>query len=378
MTFWLLLACAVATSGYHLVALFAALRQFRRRPEVPTFPGPVSILKPVRGLDPGFYEAIRSHALQHYAPGFEILFGFTDPADPSLPVIERLKAEFPQLRIEWFRVDRLAPNGKVAALVEIAKHARYPLWLVNDSDIAVSPGYLQQVTAPLAVPEVGVVTCLYRAQAGTWAGRWEALGIAVDFAAGVMVAPLVGVKEFGLGATLMFRAADLHAIGGFEKLENYLADDYQLARHITQLGKRVELSRTVVETTLGEDTWRGVWKHQLRWARTIRVSRGDGYWGLPVTHAGLWILLCLAAGFPWMALGVAAIRWASAYATGVMVLESRVARRGWVLAPLWDCFAFAVWVAGAIFNIALNSAFNTVEWRGQRFVLKPDGTMKAK
>ena len=160
MIFWLLLACAVATCGYHLVALFAALRQYRRPAEAATFPGPVSILKPVRGLDPGFYEAIRSHALQDYAPGFEMLFGFTDPADPSLPVIERLKAEFPQLRIEGFLVERLAPNGKVAALVEIAKHARHPLWLVNDSDIAVSPGYLQQVTAPLAVPEVGVVTCL--------------------------------------------------------------------------------------------------------------------------------------------------------------------------------------------------------------------------
>ena len=370
MMFWLLAAGAAATIGYHSVALWAALRQFVRRPAVPTFPGPVSILKPVRGLDPGFYEAIRGHALQEYAPGFEMLFGVTDPADPSLVEIERLKAEFPALRIEWFLVRRLAPNGKVAALVEIAKQARHPLWLVNDSDIAVPPGYLSEVTAPLALPEVGVVTCLYRARAGTWAGRWEALGIAVDFAAGVLVAPLVGVKEFGLGSTLVFRARDLAAIGGFEKLENYLADDYQLARHITQLGQRVELSRTVVETTLGEDTWRGVWKHQLRWARTIRVSRGDGYWGLPVTHAGIWILLCLGGGAPFLALAIALARWASAYATGVLVLESRVARRGWVLAPLWDCFAFAVWLTGAIFN--------TVEWRGQRLVLNADGTMRTK
>ena len=370
MMFWLVTGCAVATCAYHLVALGAALRQFLRRTEVATNPGPVSILKAVRGLDPGFHEAIRSHALQDYAPGFELLFGVTDPADPSLVEIERLKAEFPAARIEWFLVGRQAPNGKVAALVEIAKHARHPIWLVNDSDIAVEPGYLQEVTAPLAVPEIGVVTCLYRAGAGTWAGRWEALGIAVDFAAGVLVAPLVGVKEFGLGATLVFRAQDLKAIGGFESLENYLADDYQLARHITQLGKRVELSRTVVETTLGEDTWHGIWKHQVRWARTIRVSRGDGYWGLPVTHAGVWIVLCLAGGWPALALAIALVRWASAYATGVLVLKSPVARSGWPLAPLWDCFAFGVWVAGA--------SFNTVEWRGQRLILKPDGTMKAK
>jgi ceramide glucosyltransferase len=368
MMHWILWACAVATGGYHLVALVAALRQYARRPANATFPGPVSILKPVRGLDPGFYEAIRSHAVQEYAPGFELLFGVADAADPALKDVERLKAEFPHLRIEWFVVERRAPNMKVAVLGEIARHARHPLWLVNDSDIAVEAGYLQEVTAPLSVEEVGVVTCLYRAGAGTWAGRWEALGIAIDFAAGVLVAPIAGIKEFGLGATLVFRASDLAAIGGFAALENYLADDYQLARHITQLGKRVELSRTVVETTLGEDSWRGVTKHQVRWARTIRVSRGDGYWGLPVTHSGIWILLSLAFGAWGIALAMALARWASAYATGVLVLRSRVARGGWILAPLWDCFAFGVWVAG--------SMFNTVEWRGQRLELRPDGTMK--
>jgi len=365
----LLWAAAAITCGYHLLALWAALKQWQRSPEAATNPGPVSILKPVRGLDPGFYEAIRGHAQQHYAPGFELLFGVTDPQDPALVEIERLQREFPHLRIEWFPVTRQAPNGKVAALVELAKQARYPLWLVNDSDIAVSPGYLEEVTAPLSQPEIGVVTCLYRAGSQGAAGRWEALGIAVDFAAGVLVAPLAGIKEFGLGATLVFRAVDLAAIGGFEALENYLADDYQLARHITQLlGKRVELSRTVVETTLGEDSWRGIIKHQIRWARTIRVSRGDGYWGLPVTHAGVWMTMALLSGQFGVALTIATVRWASAYATGVLVLESRVARSGWWLAPVWDCFAFGIWVAGA--------RFNTVEWRGQRLELRPDGTMK--
>lgn len=370
MIFWILLACAIVTSGYHLVALWAALRQWRRPHARATNPGAVSILKPVRGLDPGFYEAIRSHALQDYAPGFELLFGTTDPDDPAIAVIRRLQNEFPQLRIECFPVTRQAPNGKVAALVEISRQARHPVWLVNDSDIAVEPNYLREVTAPLAQEEIGVVTCLYRARAGTWAGSWEALGIAIDFASGVLVAPLVGIREFGLGATLVFREHDLARIGGFEKLENYLADDYQLARHITQLGRRVELSRTVVETTLGEDTWWGVWKHQVRWARTIRVSRGDGYWGLPVTHAGAWMLLCLVCGQPGIAAGIGLARWANAYATGVLVLRSRVARFAWPLAPLWDFWAFVVWIAGAMFN--------TVEWRGQRLELRPDGTMKGR
>jgi ceramide glucosyltransferase len=367
MTFWWMVACAMATGGYHLVALCAALRQYRRRPAAATLPGPVSILKPVRGLDPGFYEAILGHALQDYPPGFELLFGVTDLADPALAEIQRLQAGFPNLPIAWFLVDRRAPNGKVAVLTELARHARHPLLLVNDSDITVEANYLREVTAPLSSAEVGLVTCLYRAEAGDWAGRWEALGIAIDFAAGVLVAPLVGVREFGLGATLVFRAHDLAAVGGFEALENYLADDYQLARRVTTLGKRVELSRTVVQTVLGEDSWRGVIQHQVRWARTIRVSRGDGYWGLPVTHAGVWMLLSLTMGFPGVALAIAAARWASAYATGVLLLRSPAARGGWMLAPLWDCFAFGIWVAGAMFN--------TVRWRGKLLKLQADGTI---
>ncbi len=367
MTFWFLLACALATGGYHAVATYAALRQRARRLPIPTYPGPVSILKPVRGRDPAFHDAIRSHARQVYEPGFELLFGVRDPHDPALEDILRLQREFPALRIEWFLVERQAPNGKVGVLTEIAKHARHDLWVVNDSDITVEPGYLQHVTAPLADPAIGVVTCLYRAHATGWPGRWEALGIAIDFAAGVLVAPLVGVREFGLGATLAFRRADLAAIGGFPTIEPYLADDYQLARHITQLGKRVELSPVVVETHLGEDSWRGIVQHQIRWARTIRISRGDGYWGLPVTFSGLWAMLCFVLGEPELGLATLLVRWASAYATGVGVLRSPLVRRGWFLAPLWDLFATGIWIAG--------SMFNTVEWRGQRLRLKPDGTM---
>ena len=124
----------------------------------------------------------------------------------------------------------------------------------------------------------------------------------------MLVAPLVGVREFGLGSTLVFRAADLARIGGFAALADYLADDYQLARHITGLGKRAVLAKPVVETVLGDQTWAGVWRHQVRWARTIRVSRGGGYLGLPVTHAGLWIALCLAAGLWWLAAPLAGLR----------------------------------------------------------------------
>ncbi len=125
------------------------------------------------------------------------------------------------------------------------------------------------------------MTCPYRARAHTLAAAWESLGIAVDFMPSALVAPLVGVREFGLGSTLAFRAADLERAGGFAAIAEYLADDYQLAKRITALGKRAVLSTYTVETSLGEATWSGIWQHQLRWARTIRLSKGGGYAGLP-------------------------------------------------------------------------------------------------
>ena len=249
----------------------------------------------MHGRDPRFYEAILSHAAQDY-PEFEILFGVSDPSDPALEDIERLKREFPERRIEIVVVETDAPNAKVGVLAELARRARYPLLLVNDSDIVVPPGYLRAVTAPLEDPAVGLVTCLYRARADSWASRCEALGISTEFAPSVLVARLLGQAEFALGSTMVFRAETLRRIGGFETIANYLADDYQLGRHISELGYRIEFAPVVVETDLGGESWAQTWRHQLRWARTIRVSRPAGYFGYVVTHATLWALVALAAG----------------------------------------------------------------------------------
>ena len=178
-------------------------------------------------------------------PKYEILFGVKDPADPAVEDIRRLKAEFPERDIRLVFTTRQAPNGKVAVLADLAGQARYPILLVNDSDILVEPDYLRRVVAPLEDPKTGVVTCLYRARAETWPGRWEAIGIATDFAPGVLVAPLVGVAGFALGSTMVFRAEQLAQIGGFAALESYIADDYQLGAHITRLG----LSRRALESS---------------------------------------------------------------------------------------------------------------------------------
>ena len=202
-----LAAPAVAAGAYYLLAMIAATKWPRGLPPAPSPqpPAPVSILKPVHGRDPRFYEAIRSHATQDY-PEFEILFAVGDPRDPALEDIARLQREFPAIHIESLVFSTNAPNAKTGLLAELAKRARHPLLLVNDSDIRVEPGYLRAVTAPLADPEIGLVTCLYRARADRWASRCEALGIATEFAPSVMVARLLGQAEFALGSTMVFRA----------------------------------------------------------------------------------------------------------------------------------------------------------------------------
>jgi ceramide glucosyltransferase len=358
---------ALVAAGYQMTAFAAALRHLLTRPSAKSPGEGVSVLKPVRGLDPDFEEAIRSYAEQRYEGPFELIFGAVDEDEPSRAVVEKLMREYPQVDIRWVRTHGSAPNAKVAVLEEIGALAKYPLLLVSDSDIIVPPGYLQRVTAPLADPKVGVVTTLYRARGKAWPAKWEALGIAIDFAPSVLVAPLVGIREFGLGATLVFRARDLERIGGFAPIREFLADDYQLAKKITGLGLEARMSEVVVETSIGDDSWAGVWRHQVRWARTIRVSRGDGYLGLPVTHAGLWVALALGCGawtMAWLALGA---RYLSAIATGVVVLNSPLARWGWVLAPVWDLWAFAVWIAGL--------RGSTVIWRDGVLRLTKDGRL---
>jgi ceramide glucosyltransferase len=325
---------------------------------------PLSILKPVRGRDPRFYDAIRSHAAQDY-PQFEILFGVSDPHDSAIADIERLQCEFPSVPISLTVVSTKAPNIKAGVLAELARRARHPLLVINDSDIKVPPGYLRAVTAPLSDAGVGLVTCLYRAAAESWAAQWEALGIATEFAPSVLVARLLGVAEFALGSTLAVRAETLREIGGFEAIASYLADDYQLGSHISRRGYHIQFAPVVVETNLGAGSWHDVWKHQVRWSRTIRVSRPSGYFGYVVTHATLWALVAFAAG-QWEAGVLAlALRLAAGVWVGAGVLRDRsVARRFWLI-PLRDLAGFAIWLAG-LFG-------DTVEWRGQKLRLRSDG-----
>jgi ceramide glucosyltransferase len=363
---WLALP-ALASAAYWLLVAAAAIwwvRQFRGPSEPLTTSLPVSILKPVHGRDPHFYEAIRSHAVQDY-PRYEILFGIGRANDPAAADIRRLIAEFPALPIRLIVTTTKMPNAKVGVLADLAAQARYPLLLINDSDIRVEPDYLSRVTAFLDQPHAGLVTCLYRAQSENWPGRWEALGVATEFAPSVLVARMLGSVEFALGSTMLLRAEDLRRIGGFAAIGDYLADDYQLGRRIRGLGLRVVFAPAIVETHLSGATWGEVWRHQLRWSRGIRVSRPGGYYGYLITHATFWAVVAIAAGAWPAGVTALAIRMLAGISVGWGVLRDPSALRRACWMPFRDLWGFAIWVCG-LFG-------NTVEWRGARIRLSPDG-----
>jgi ceramide glucosyltransferase len=258
---------------------------------------------------------------------------------------------------------------KVSNLEQMLATARHEYLIVNDSDIRVEPDYLRRVTAPLADPTIGMVTCLYRGVAApTLGSRLEALGISTDFCASVLVACQIenGI-HFGLGSTLAFRRTELEKIGGFESIVNHLADDYELGKRIAALGLQVKLSDIVVETFLPPYGLRGFFSHQLRWARGVRDARAGGYFGLVFTFGFLWALVALmtSAGAPWSWATLALtlfLRLAVAFVVGVGVLnDPQVLKYAWLI-PLRDLIAVGVWV------VSLGG--HTVTWRGDHFNLK--------
>src|SRR5579885_1362023 len=245
-------AVTAASMAYCCLSIWAAARcaaKSKKPIQAAALP-PLSVLKPLKGTDPEMYESFRSHCLQNY-PDYELLFGVSDAADPAAALVERLKREFPARAIH-LRVcgQQMGANGKISVLAQLVQSAKHAFFVVNDSDIRVEPDYLQTVLSELQEPDTGLVTCLYRGNpAHTFFSRIESLGISTDFVPGVLVAAEIeGGLKFGLGSTLALRRDDLRKIGGFEEIANYLADDYELGKRISQLGLKIALSRAVVDT----------------------------------------------------------------------------------------------------------------------------------
>jgi len=233
-----ILAIAAVPSVYYLVAIYSAWRHFRTaRQPMGEFMPAISVLKPVRGLDPASYENFASFCLQDYG-NYEILFAVADEDDPAIEIIRQLIADFPQRSIRLLiGAPNLGPSSKVNKLCRLAHEASHDILVISDSDIRVASDYLRSVVAPFRDSRVGAVTCLYVGITnGTTASEFEALGIATDFAAGVLTAwQLQGIR-FALGASMATTRERLQEIGGFEALVTYCADDYQLGRRIAERG----------------------------------------------------------------------------------------------------------------------------------------------
>jgi ceramide glucosyltransferase len=368
----------LAGLAYLLLALWSArdfVHHWQRRSLNVDHAPDVTILKPVKGIDPHMYAGLVSHCQQQYAGNFEIVFGVSSLDDPAAAEIERLRAEFPDIAIRLVECrERLGTSGKVSNLVQMLREARYEHVIINDSDICVSPHYLTRVMACFADPHVGMVTAPYigrTADSGPGLTLWsrlEALGISTDFFPGVLTArTLEGGIRFGLGSTLATSKAALAKAGGLEPLVEYLADDYEMGERIANAGYRVELCSEVVETTVPAYKFSGFCDHQLRWARSTRDSRKLGYLGLGITYALPWAMMtCISSGLALWSLSLLSIvllaRVALALSVGVGVLRDGQVLRDLYLLPLRDFFGLGFW--------AWSFAGDTVVWRGELFHLR--------
>ncbi len=370
----LLLLLIGLSLGYGVVALVAMARLARRQPpRGGAFTLPLTVLKPVKGLDPDLLENFRSFCRQDY-PTYQILFGAADPQDPALDLVRQVLAEHPEVDASLILCPQaIGPNGKVSSLQQMAAHARHEILLVSDSDTRVAPDYLRRVAAPFADPAVGLVTALYRgvAPAGL-AARLEGLMIHTLFVPGVLVAYLLEGMTFALGATMAVRRKVLDELGGFAAFAHVLAEDYQIGQRAVAAGYTVALADTVVDCVLGHRSFGEFFTRQVRWARTTRSSRPAGYLGTIIRHGiFLSLLLLLAEGPTALGVGLLVVTMALRYAVAAMantrVLHLADPARGLWLLPLADTLSITLW--------ALAFAGNTITWRGDRYRMTRGGRL---
>jgi ceramide glucosyltransferase len=367
--------CVTATL-YYAFAIHCArdfFRRERRRGATPLAP-PITILKPLRGLDPGAYENFASFCRQNY-PRYQILFGAESADDPAIAVARRIAADFPNVDI-GIVVSKAAPsaNRKVACLAGMLSEAKHGLLLVSDSDIRVEPDFLTRIVEPMAEPGVGVVTCLYRSQSSNFAGGLCALGLSTDFAPSVLVARKMEGVSFGMGSGILIRKSIVSLLGGFEAFGQFLADDYHLGNLPARAGHRVELARCVVDHRVGTNGLRDLVHHQLRWNRGTHAARPRGYAGLALFQGvpAAVLLVALAAGSA-ASLIVAGVtigmRLVMAWYVAARCMGERTVTRRLLLVPFRDLLGFVMWIGGFFGS--------SIVWRGTRYRLAPGGRLVA-
>jgi ceramide glucosyltransferase len=354
-------------SLYCTIEYFQALRKLSARDD--SFAPPVSILKPVRGLDAGSYENFASYCRLDY-PKYELVFAIADPQDSAIPIVERLQRDYPKVSIRFVTdVPRVGENSKVSSLCRLVNEARYDVLVMTDSDVRVEADYLREVVAPFADSRVGAVTSFYRcASGGTLAADLDMLGMCMDSVPSALVARrLEGKVQFAFGWTMATTKERLAEIGGWEAMANHHSDDFELGNRIAAKGYRVELMRKPVWMTFPEERFSDFMRHEMRWAIGLRNVRPAGYAGMIFTHGLPWAILAasLAAASGWFGLAAfylaayLTLRLGLAYATGVWGLQDLNVRSKLWLAPIRDAVSAAVWLAGFFTD--------RIVWRGLEY-----------
>ncbi len=296
------LACLAFISLAISVWQWIVARRFplHRRVTDTDFAPAVTVLKPLKGCDAETFHCLESWLTQDYRAAVQVLFGVGSPADPVCEIVRSLLAAHPRRDAQLIVCsESLGPNAKVSTLIQLQRHAKHEVLIVSDADVRVPSDFLTNVVAPLRDSSVGLVNCFYRlANPSTLAMQWEAIAINSDFWSQVLQSRSLKPIDFALGAVMATTRERLDAIGGFEALVDHLADDYQLGNKIARTGVRIDICPVVVECRESPKTWGDVWRHQLRWARTIRVCQPIPFFLSILGNATLWPLLLVLAGAP--------------------------------------------------------------------------------
>jgi ceramide glucosyltransferase len=382
MSFLLVVSIAgiLTSTVYAFLVVAGAMRLAARRrtPQREVFAPPVSLLKPLHGPEPDLESHLESFFEQDY-PAFELIFCARNEQDPGLEIARRVAARYPTIESKFLCSGR-APyaNAKVWSLERMQSAATHSFFVVSDSDVSVTPGYLRAVMAPFADKRVGLVTCLYRGVAGgSFWSRLEAVGMSVEMSAGVLVAEMLEGMKFALGPTMVVRRDCLEGAGGFRVLGPYHADDFMLGNLISASGHRVVLSTHAIEHHVLNSSFLPSVLHQIRWMKSTRFSRPKGHFGTALTFSMPYGLLAagVAVAFhrPLPGLLLLLWSWASRVALGVLVgslvVEEPRPWRGALLYPLRDLLGFCYWAASYLSN--------QVKWRGQAYNLLQDGFMRS-
>lgn len=367
----LLLAVVAGSLVYCVLGIVAAARYLAVRPPALMSAEPVSILKPLHGLDEGLEENLRGFFEQRY-PAFELLFAVRAEDDPAAGVVHALEREHPAVASRLLITGEPPyANAKVWSLERMTAEAKYDLLVMSDSDVRVTPDMVGVLAAEFQDPRVGVSTCPYRAVAGTsfWS-TLEAIGMNTEFLAGVLAARMLEGMKFALGPTITARRAAIEGCGGWAALSEFLAEDFVLGNRAAAAGWRVLLSSYVIEHRIGSTPFRANATHRLRWHRSTRRSRPAGYVGQLFTNPlPLAMLLVLLKPAWWPVLAAAAVlRAVLAWATAGWILHDPLTRRRPYLLPLQDLLSFAFWLAGFFGN--------TITWRGRKYVVERDGRFR--